>query len=510
MEVLARAKIREESSGMTEKRRVGITDTTLRDAHQSLMATRMQLKHMLGVAEMMDEVGFHSMEVWGGATFDSCLRFLDEDPWERLRTLRSIIKKTKLQMLLRGQNLVGYRHYSDDVVDAFVRKSVSYGMDVFRIFDALNDTRNMARAMGAARKEGAHVQATICYTLSPVHNTEYFVAMGRQLVEMGADSIAIKDMAGMLAPYDSFELVSRLKELGVPIQLHCHYTGGMASMSYLKAVEAGIDVLDTACSPLAMGTSQPPTESIVATLKGTAYGTGLNLELLSDISEHVKEIRKHYHIPLDIALGVDTNVLNYQIPGGMMSNLVSQLEQQKATHLLPEVLKEVPRVREDLGYPPLVTPTSQIVGSQAVVNVLLGERYKMISTEVKNYVRGMYGRPPAPLNKELQLKVLGDEAPVDIRPADLLEPQMELLACDLAESDDDLISFAILPQVAETFFKRRRGEEAPIPDEEKGGFPAKPKPKKEQKQETDFGQLYTVDRALLLDDQEDLIAYPAF
>jgi oxaloacetate decarboxylase alpha subunit len=396
-------------------------------------------------------------------------------------------------------------------VEAFVKKAVAYGMDIFRIFDALNDTRNMAKAMEVTKKEGAHVQATICYTLSPVHNIEYFVTMGRQLVEMGADSLAIKDMAGMLAPYDAHELVSRLKELGVPIQLHCHYTGGMASMSYLKAVEAGVDVLDTASSPLAMGTSQPPTESVVATLKGTPRDTGLDLVLLSDIGEKVKEIRKHYHIPLDIALGVDTNVLNYQIPGGMMSNLVSQLAQQKATHLLPEVLKEVPRVREDLGYPPLVTPTSQIVGSQAVVNVLLGERYKMISTEVKNYVRGMYGRPPAQLDKELQKKVMGEEEPVDIRPADLLEPQMELLACDLAESDDDLLSFALLPQVAETFFKRRKGLEERIPDEEKGGFPAeaKKKPPQEQKRETDFAKLHTVDDALLHDEEEDLLAYPA-
>lgn len=500
---------------MPEKRPknpVGITDTTLRDAHQSLMATRLQLKHMLDIAAMMDEVGFYSMEVWGGATFDSCLRFLDEDPWERLRTLRGIIRKTKLQMLLRGQNLVGYRHYSDDVVEAFVKKAVAYGMDIFRIFDALNDTRNMAKAMEVTKKAGAHVQATICYTLSPVHHIEYFVTMGRQLVEMGADSLAIKDMAGMLAPYDAYELVSRLKELGVPIQLHCHYTGGMASMSYLKAVEAGVNVLDTASSPLAMGTSQPPTESIVATLKGTARDTGLDLELLSAIGEKVKDIRKHYHIPLDIALGVDTNVLNYQIPGGMMSNLVSQLAQQKAVHLLPEVLKEVPRVREDLGYPPLVTPTSQIVGSQAVVNVLLGERYKMISTEVKNYVRGLYGRPPAPLNRELQKKVLGEEEPVDIRPADLLEPQMEILACDMAESDDDLLSFALLPQVAESFFKRRKGLEERIPEEEKGGFPAdaqKKTPPQEQKRETDFGKLYTVDSALLHDEHEDLLAYPA-
>jgi len=496
---------------MTVPKPVKITDTTLRDAHQSLMATRMKTAHMLEVAERMDSVGYHSMEVWGGATFDSCLRFLDEDPWERLRLLRKAIKKTRLQMLLRGQNLVGYRHYSDDVVDAFVSKSVAHGMDIFRIFDALNDTRNMAKAMEAVKKEGAHAQATICYTLSPVHSTEYFVSMGRQLVEMGADSVAIKDMAGMLAPYDAFELVSRLKGLGVPIQLHSHYTGGMASMSYLKAAEAGVDVLDTACSPLAMGTSQPPTESIVAALKGTAYDTGLDLELLSDITEQIKEIRKHYHIPLEIALGVDTNVLNYQIPGGMMSNLTSQLEQQKAAHLLPEVLKEVPRVREDLGYPPLVTPTSQMVGSQAVVNVLLGERYKIISSEVKNYVRGLYGRPPAEISADLKEKVLGGESMVDVRPADLLPPQMEAVRKEIgemAESEEDVISCALLPQVAASFFRRRKGLEPPIPEEDKCGFPVSKKPVPVCK-EADLTFLYAVDGGLLMGEEKAMPVYPA-
>ncbi|MDW7652149.1 MAG: oxaloacetate decarboxylase subunit alpha [Bacillota bacterium] len=495
---------------MTEKKAVKITDTSFRDAHQSLMATRMKTEHMLGIAELMDSIGFHSMEVWGGATFDSCMRFLDEDPWERLRKLRSAIKTTKLQMLLRGQNLVGYRHYADDVVEAFVKKAVANGIDIIRIFDALNDKRNMAKAMEMTKKEGAHAQATLSYTLSPVHDLNYFVRMANELVEMGADSIAIKDMAGLISPYDAYELVTRLKTVSVPIQLHCHYTSGMASMAYLKAIEAGVDIVDTACSPLALGTSQPPTESIVATLQGTAYDTGLDLGLLSQASEFFKEIRKNYYIPLDIALGVDTNVLNYQIPGGMISNLASQLAQQKAGHLLPEVLQEVPRVREDLGYPPLVTPTSQIVGSQAVVNVLLGERYKMISTEVKNYVRGLYGRPPAPLSQDLQQKVLGDGEPISGRPADQLEPQMEAATREigeLAQSEEDVISYAIFPQVAEAFFKRRSGLEPPICESDKCGFPPEKKEKTTVKKEKDLQQLYLVDEELLFN-ETGILAYP--
>lgn len=496
---------------MTEKKPLKITDTSFRDAHQSLMATRMKTEHMLGVAELMDTIGFHSMEVWGGATFDSCMRFLDEDPWERLRMLRGALKTTKLQMLLRGQNLLGYRHYADDVVEAFIKRAVANGIDIIRIFDALNDVRNMAKAMEVTRKEGAHAQATLSYTLSPVHDLDYFVRLAQELVDAGADSIAIKDMAGLISPYDAVNLVTRLKTVGVPIQLHCHYTSGMASMAYLKAVEAGVDIVDTACSPLALGTSQPPTESLVAALQGTPYDTGLSLDLLSQASEFFKEIRKHYYIPLDIALGVDTNVLNYQIPGGMISNLASQLAQQKAGHLMPEVLKEVPRVREDMGFPPLVTPTSQIVGSQAVVNVLLGERYKLISTEVKNYVRGLYGRPPAPLSEELKKKVLGDAQPVDTRPADLLEPQMAAAAKeigDLAESEEDVISYAIFPQVAEAFFKRRRGLEPPICETEKCGFPPEKKEKTEAvKKEADLTQLYSVDSNLLFEETE-ILAYP--
>jgi oxaloacetate decarboxylase alpha subunit len=497
-----------------EKKPLKITDTSFRDAHQSLMATRMKTEHMLGVADLMDKIGFHSMEVWGGATFDSCMRFLDEDPWERLRTLRGVLKNTKLQMLLRGQNLVGYRHYADDVADSFVKKAVSNGIDIIRIFDALNDIRNMSKAIEVTRREGAHAQATLSYTLSPVHNLEYFVSLARQLVDMGADSIAIKDMAGLISPYDAFELVTRLKSVGVPIQLHCHYTSGMASMAYLKAIEAGVDIVDTACSPVALGTSQPPTESIVAALKGTPYDTGLSLELLAQAAEFFKEVRSHYYIPLDIALGVDTNVLNYQIPGGMISNLASQLTQQKASHLLPEVLKEVPRVREDLGFPPLVTPSSQIVGSQAVVNVLLGERYKMISTEVKNYVRGLYGRPPTSMNAELQKKVLGDEEPVSVRPADLLPPQMETARQEishLAQSEEDVLSYVLFPQVAEAFFKRRLGLEPPISDEDKYGFPAEEKAveKKSVKHEPDLSLLHTIDINLVSEEEEGSEVYPS-
>ncbi|MBS3898240.1 MAG: pyruvate carboxylase subunit B [Dethiobacter sp.] len=496
---------------MREKKRVKITDTSFRDAHQSLMATRMKTDHMLGIAELLDRVGFHSMEVWGGATFDSCMRFLDEDPWERLRKLRSAIKTTKLQMLLRGQNLVGYRHYADDVVEEFIKKAVSNGIDIIRIFDALNDVRNMSKALAVTRQAGAHAQATLSYTLSPVHNLDYFVSLAQELVDLGADSIAVKDMAGLISPYDCYNLVTSLKKVGVPIQLHCHYTSGMASMSYLKAIEAGLDVIDTACSPLALGTSQPPTESLVAALQGTPYDTGLSLALLSEAAEFFKEVRKNYYIPLDIALGVDTNVLNYQIPGGMISNLASQLAQQKAKHLLPEVLKEVPRVRADMGYPPLVTPTSQIVGSQAVVNVLLGERYKLISTEVKNYVRGFYGRPPAPLSLLLRQKVLGELTPIETRPADLLPPQMGIAFQEiaaLAESEEDVISYAIFPQVAEAFFKRRRGVEPPLCEAEKYGFP----PEKQEngqtiKTELDFALLSSVDCSLLFSEAE-ILAYP--
>ena len=377
---------------------VKITETILRDAHQSLIATRMTTEEMLPVLEALDKIGYNALEAWGGATFDACLRFLNEDPWERLRKIRSKVKNTKLQMLFRGQNILGYKHYGDDVVEYFVQKSIANGIDIIRIFDALNDTRNLKTAINATKKEGGHVQAAISYTISPVHTTESFVKMAKELENMGADSICIKDMAGLLVPYTAYDLVKALKEsVKIPIELHTHYTSGVASMTYLKAIEAGCDIVDTALSPLALGTSQPPTEPLVATLAGTKYDTGLNLDALSEISEYFKGLREKYleeGLLNTKVLGVDINTLRYQVPGGMLSNLVSQLKQQGKEDQLDAVLKEVPRVREDLGYPPLVTPTSQIVGTQAVLNVICGERYKMISNETKGIVRGERLRLP--------------------------------------------------------------------------------------------------------------------
>lgn len=450
---------------MTEKRKAKITDTSLRDAHQSLLATRMRLVEMQPVLELMDQVGYHSLEVWGGATFDSCMRYLDEDPWERLRQLRKGLKNTKLQMLLRGQNIVGYRHYPDDVLFEFIKKAVANGLDIIRIFDALNDLRNMEKAIQATKQEGVHAQGTISYTISPLHDNDYFVQLGHDLRELGSDSICIKDMAGLISPHDAYELVKRLKEeVGLPVQLHCHYTSGMASMAYLKAVEAGVDVIDTATAPLSMGTSQPATDTMVAALQNTPYDTGLDLDLLTKISNHFSEISCNYEIPRNV-MGVDTNVLIYQIPGGMISNLSSQLAEQNSTHLLKDVLDEVPRVRADLGYPPLVTPSSQIVGTQAVVNVLTGERYKMVLTEVKNYMRGLYGKPPGETSEELQKIVLKDDKPITGRPADLLEPQLEKAReeiSDYIEQDEDVLSYVIFPNVALEFFKRRKGELPPL------------------------------------------------
>jgi len=446
-------------------RKIGITDTSLRDAHQSLLATRMRIDEMMPILEVMNQIGYHSLEVWGGATFDACMRFLDEDPWERLRQLRRKLNNTKLQMLLRGQNLVGYRHYSDDVLEEFIKKAVSNGIDIIRIFDALNDLRNMEKAISRTKAEGAHAQGTISYTISPFHSIDYFVEVGQELRSLGADSICIKDMAGLIAPFDAYELVDKLKkEVGLPVQLHCHYTSGMASMAYLKAAEAGVDVIDTANAALAMGASQPATDAMVAAFQGTAYDTGLDLELLSRVSKHFNEISCGYEIPREV-MGVDTNVLNYQIPGGMISNLASQLAEQKATHLFKDVLAEVPRVRADLGYPPLVTPSSQIVGTQAVVNVLTGGRYKMVSTEIKNYLRGLYGRPPGEINQDLLKKVLKDEQPISGRPADLLKPQMEEARAEISEyieQDEDVLSYAIFPNVALDFFKRRQGLLPPL------------------------------------------------
>jgi oxaloacetate decarboxylase alpha subunit len=443
----------------TKNNGIKITDTSFRDAHQSLLATRMKVDDMLPIAQKMDEIGFHSMEVWGGATFDTCMRFLNEDPWERLRKIRQHVKKTKLQMLLRGQNLVGYRHYADDVVEAFVKKALFNGIDIIRIFDALNDVRNMAKAMEVTKKEGGHIQATISYTISPFHNLDYYVKQGQTLKEMGADSICIKDMAGMITPYAAFDLVKALKEkVRLPVQLHCHYTSGMASMAYFKAVEAGVDVLDCAISPFALSTSQPAIETMVASLDDTPYATGLDLDQLSEVAEYFKEVRGKYK-QFDVANGrVDVNVLRYQIPGGMISNFISQLQQQNALDKLPLVFEEVPRVRADFGYPPLVTPSSQIVGAQAVLNVLVGERYKMVTNETKSYMKGLYGQPPAAVNEEVQKKVIGAEKPITGRPADILEPQMEEARKEIgfyAETEEDVLSYVLFPQVAKTFLEER-------------------------------------------------------
>ncbi len=443
--------------------KVGITETVCRDAHQSLIATRMTTEEMLPALPLLDKIGYHSLEVWGGATFDACLRFLNEDPWERLRKVRAAAPNTKLQMLFRGQNVLGYRHYADDVVEYFVQKSIANGIDIIRIFDALNDVRNLQTAINATKKEKGHVQAAISYTVSPVHNKEFFVKLAKEYENCGADSICIKDMAGLLTPYNAYELVSALKKaVKVPIQLHTHCTSGVASMTYLKAIEAGVDVVDCALSPLAMGTSQPPTEPLVATLSGTEYDTGLNLDALTEISEYFKPLREKYlksGLMSTKVLGVDINTLKYQVPGGMLSNLVSQLKQQGKEDKLDEVLKEVPRVRKDLGYPPLVTPTSQIVGTQAVLNVIMGERYKMVTKETKGICKGEYGRTPVPIDEEFRKKIIDDEKAITCRPADLLKPELDKLrkeAAEWIEQDEDVLSYALFGQVAVKFFEQRR------------------------------------------------------
>lgn len=437
---------------------VKITDTTLRDAHQSLLATRMRTEDMLPIAPEMDEAGFHSVEVWGGATFDTALRFLREDPWERLREIKKRFKKTPLQMLLRGQNVVGYRHYADDVVEKFVELAVKNGMDIFRIFDAVNDLRNLETAVKAVKKAGGHVQGTICYTISPVHTTEMYVKMAKELVEMGSDSICLKDMAGLLHPYDAFEITSRIKQaVKVPLQLHCHCTSGMAEMAYVKAVEARMDLVDCAISSLSQGTSQPPCESIVATFEGSEHDPKLDLELLTRISDYFAGVRRKY-AAFEGNVRVDAGVLLHQVPGGMISNLVSQLRDQGALDKLRAVLDEIPRVRADLGYPPLVTPTSQIVGTQAVLNALFGDRYKQVTKETRAYVLGQYGASPAPIGDEVRKKVAGDAEPITGRPADHLAPELEQArkeAGDLAQSEEDIVSYAQFPQVAREFLEWR-------------------------------------------------------
>lgn len=444
--------------------KVKITETVLRDAHQSLIATRMTIDDMLPMLEAIDDVGFYSAEVWGGATFDACLRFLDEDPWERLRIIRKHMPNTKLQMLFRGQNMLGYRHYADDVLEYFVQKSVDNGIDILRIFDALNDIRNLESAIKATKKMGAHLQAAISYTTGPVFTTEYYVNYAKQLENAGADSICIKDMAALITPYAAYELVAALKKaVKIPIQFHSHYTSGLASMAHLKAIEAGADMIDTAMSPLGLGTSHPATESMVAAFADTEYDTGLDLKKLNVVREHVAKLRDKYlasGLLEPKLLGVDANALLYQVPGGMLSNLVSQLKQAGKEHLLDEVLNEVPRVREDSGFPPLVTPTSQIVGTQAVLNVLSGERYKMVTKEFKGMVRGEYGRTPVPIDPAFRKKIIGDDQPIDCRPADLIEPELEKLRAELPaefnEQEEDVLSYAQFGAVATKFFEKRR------------------------------------------------------
>ena len=440
-----------------------ITETVLRDAHQSLLATRMSMDDMRPILPAIDDIGFYSVECWGGATFDSCIRFLGEDPWERLRILRKEMPNTKLQMLFRGQNMLGYRHYADDLVEYFVQKSIANGIDIIRIFDALNDIRNLETAIKAANKEKGHAQVAISYTTGEVFTHEYYMNYAKQIEEAGADSICIKDMAALLTPYEAETLVKDIKSVvKIPVQLHTHYTSGLASMCIMKAVEAGVDAVDTAMSPLALGTSHAPTESIVAAFQGTPYDTGLDLSKLNEIREFFMGLRKKYidNGLLDPSmLATNTKALLYQVPGGMLSNLLSQLKQAGKADQLEDVLKEVPKVRKDSGFPPLVTPTSQIVGTQAVFNVIMGERYKTVTKEFKGLVKGEYGKTPVPIDPEFQKKIRGDEKPITCRPADQLEPELETMRKEAAEwtqQEEDVLTYAMFPKVAPKFFKDRR------------------------------------------------------
>ena len=467
---------------MAEKRPVKITETILRDAHQSLIATRMPTEEMLPIIDKMDKVGYHAVECWGGATFDASLRFLKEDPWERLRKLRDGFKNTKLQMLFRGQNILGYSHYSDDVVEYFVQKSLANGIDIIRIFDCLNDLRNLETAVKAANKEGGHAQIALSYTLGDAYTLDYWKETAKRIEDMGANSLCIKDMAGLLTPYKATELVQALREgTDIPIDLHTHYTSGVASMTYLKAVEAGVDIIDTAMSPFALGTSQPATEVMVETFKDTPYDTGFDQKLLSEIADYFRPIRDE---ALDSGLlnpknlGVNIKTLLYQVPGGMLSNLTSQLKEQHAEDKFYDVLEEVPRVRKDLGEPPLVTPSSQIVGTQAVFNVLMGERYKMVTKETKDILLGKYGATVKPFNPEVQKKCIGDEKPITCRPADLLDNELEKLESEMAqykEQDEDVLTYALFPQVAMDFFKYRQAQKTKVDekaaDKKNGAYP---------------------------------------
>lgn len=452
-----------------EKKPVKITETILRDAHQSLIATRMTTQEMLPILETMDKVGYHAVECWGGATFDASLRFLKEDPWDRLRQFKKSFKNTKLQMLFRGQNILGYRHYADDVVEYFVQKSIANGIDIIRIFDALNDMRNLECAVKATNKEHGHAQVAIAYTLGDAYTEDYYIAMAKQIEELGASSICIKDMAGLIVPYEATKLVTALKSaVSIPIDLHTHYTSGVGSMTYLKAVEAGCDIIDTAMSPFALGTSQPATEVMVETFKGTPYDTGFDQNLLAEIADYFRPIRDN---ALESGLlnpkvmGVDIKTLLYQVPGGMLSNLVSQLKEANQEDKYYEVLKEVPLVRKDFGEPPLVTPSSQIVGTQAVLNVLAGERYKMVTKETKALLSGEYGQTVKPFDKAVQKKVIGDKKPITCRPADLLEPELKKIEAEITQwkqQDEDVLSYALFPQVALEFFKYRQAQQTGV------------------------------------------------
>jgi pyruvate/oxaloacetate carboxyltransferase len=452
-----------------KKKPVQICETVLRDAHQSLFATRMTTEEMLPIIDKMDEIGYRSVECWGGATFDSCLRFLHEDPWQRLRLLKQGFKKTKLQMLFRGQNILGYNHYADDVVEYFVQKSVANGIDILRIFDCLNDLRNLETAVNACKKEGAEAQIALSYTLGDAYTLEYWVGLAKRIENMGADSICIKDMSGLLTPYEAYDLVKALKEsTKLPIDIHTHYTSGVASMTLLKAIEAGADIIDTAISPLALGTSQPATEVLVQTLKGTPHDTGLDIEKLSEIAKYFTKIREKYianGLLSPRLLGVDINTLRYQVPGGMLSNLLKQLTEAHKEDLLPDVLEEVARVRKDFGEPPLVTPSSQIVGTQAVMNVLMRQRYKMVPKESRKLVMGEFGQSVRPVDPEIQKQIIGDETPITCRPADLIPPQLPKFEEEVGpwkQQEEDVLSYALFPQVALDFFKYRQAQQSGV------------------------------------------------